>query len=347
MEQGQNQSTPQRASMDDALHFLNRVKDVFWDQMEKYDMLLQILKDYKDERITCAVVAARVEELLREHPTLILRFNNFLPKEHEIKLKHEPRQELVRLVDNIKERFKKDQDAYASFLESMKSYKEDKRKTSCDLHGEIAIIFKDHQDLLDEFTRLIPNYDAIGVEETGRDEKGTLSIPNCKQTCLGCFTALLFCTMIWSLIFVYFLSYHDEITRKTKICSFCFLGLVLMIANIFHRPYNIFCIRKYLTKRVREGLLSKILAIGDGWFSQKETFRCDLCHRFAEESVVKPMMGEKMSLGFQTICAVGIGLSVGLMFSWKAAIAMIVVQLVIIVCFYKRGVFKIMKVHDD
>lgn len=36
--------------MDDALHFLNRVKDVFWDQMEKYDMLLQILKDYKDER---------------------------------------------------------------------------------------------------------------------------------------------------------------------------------------------------------------------------------------------------------------------------------------------------------
>lgn len=62
---------------------------------------------------------------------------------------------------------------------------------------------------------------------------------------------------------------------------------------------------------------------------------------------VKPMMGEKMSLGFQTICAVGIGLSVGLMFSWKAAIAMIVVQLVIIVCFYKRGVFKIMKVNDD
>lgn len=47
-------------------------------------------------------MAARVEELLREHPTLILRFNNFLPKEHEIKLKHEPRQELVRLVDNIK-----------------------------------------------------------------------------------------------------------------------------------------------------------------------------------------------------------------------------------------------------
>ncbi|WVZ14022.1 hypothetical protein V8G54_011588 [Vigna mungo] len=304
MEQGyrQNQSIPQRASIGDALNFLNRAKDVFWDQMEKYDMMIQILKDYKDERITCAVVAARMKELLSGHPTLIMRFNNFLPKELEIKLKHEPRQEIVRLVDNIKERFKNDQDAYASFLESMKSYKEDMRKTSCDLHREIAIIFKDHQDLLDEFTRLIPNYDAIGVEETVHDEKGTLSIPNCKRACLG-------------------------------------LVLISLIANIFHRPYNVFCIRKYLTKR--------ILAIGDGWFSQKETFRCDLCHRFAEESVVKPMMGEKMSLGFQTICAVGIGLSVGLMFSWKAAIAMIVVQLVIIVCFYKGGVFKIMKVHDD
>ncbi|BAU01123.1 hypothetical protein VIGAN_11028400 [Vigna angularis var. angularis] len=329
--------------MDDALHFLNRVKDVFWDQREKYDMLIQILKDYKDERITCAVVAARVKELLRGHHTLILRFNNFLPKEHEIKL-NEPRQELVRLVDNIKERFKNDQPAYASFLVSMKTYKEDKRKTTCDLHGEerfkndqpayasflvsmktykedkrkttcdlhgeIAILFKDHQDLLEEFTRLLPNYDAIGFEETVHDKKPTLIIPKCKQACLG-------------------------------------LVLISLIANIFHRPYNVLCMRKYLTKRVREGLLSKILAIGDGWFSQKETFRCDLCHRFAEESVVKPLMGQKMGLGFQTICAVGIGLSVGLMFSWKVAIAVIVVQLVIIVCFYTRGVFKIMKVHDN
>lgn len=63
---------------------------------------------------------------------------------------------------------------------------------------------------------------------------------------------------------------------------------------------------------------------------------------------VKPFNGEKMSLVVQTICAMGIGFSVGLMFSWKAAIAVIVVQLVIIVCFYKRDVLKnMMKVHDD
>lgn len=63
-------------------------------------------------------------------------------------------------------------------------------------------------------------------------------------------------------------------------------------------------------------------------------------------------MGEKMGVVVQTIGAVVIGFSVGLMFSWRVAIAMIVLQLVIIVCFYIRGVLKIMpsntiKVHDD
>ncbi|XP_027925477.1 ABC transporter B family member 18-like [Vigna unguiculata] len=347
MEQGQNQSTPQRPSMDDALYFLNRVKEVFRDEKEKYDMLIRILKDYKEERITPAVVAARMKELLRGHHSLILRFNKFLPKEHEIKLKHEPRPELVRLVDNIKERFKNEEGSYESFVMSITTYKLDHRKTTCDLHDEIGVLLKDHQDLLAEFRRLIPNYDAIDYDESVHDEKPR---PKCKQTCLGCFTVLLFCTIMWSLIFVYFVWSHDEITKKTKICSFCFLGLVLitLVANMFHKPYNVVCVREYLTKRVRGRMLSKILAIGDGWFFQKETFKCDLCHRSAEESVVKPFNGEKMSLVVQTICAMGIGFSVGLMFSWKAAIAVIVVQLVIIVCFYKRDVLKnMMKVHDD
>ncbi|KAK7365107.1 hypothetical protein VNO80_13921 [Phaseolus coccineus] len=341
------QSTPQRPSMDDALHFLNRVKAVFWNEKEKYDMLIQILKDYKAERITSEVVAARVKELLKGHCSLILRFNTFLPKEHEIKLKDEPSQELVRLVDGIRERFKNDDHLYQSFLVSIKTYKEDKRKTTCDLYGELAVIFKDHQDLLKEFTRLFPNYD--GVEENVEDEKPRLSIPKWKQTCLGCFIALLFCTIMWSIIFVYFLSCHDEITRKTKMYSFCFLGLVVIsfIANIFHQPYNIICMREYITKRI-----SKILTIGDGWFVQKENFRCDLCNRVVKENVVMPLMGEKMGVVVQTICAVIIGFTVGLMFAWRVAIAMTVVQLIIIVCFNIRGVLKIMpskniKIHDD
>ncbi|XP_068501198.1 ABC transporter B family member 15-like [Phaseolus vulgaris] len=334
--------------MNDALNFLNRAKDVFWNEREKYDMLIQILKDYKAERITSEVVAARVKELLKGHSSLILRFNAFLPKEHEIKLKDEPSQELVRLVDNIKERFKDDEHLYQSFLMSIKTYKEDKRKTTCDLHGELAVIFKDHQDLLKEFTRKFPNYDKV-EENVVEDEKPTLSIPKWKQTYLGCFIALLFCTIMCSVIFVYFLSCHDEITRKTKMYSFCFLGLVVIsfIANVFHQPYNIICMKEYLIKRV-----SKILPIGDGWFVQKETFRCDLCHKFVQENVVMPLMGEKMGVVVQTICAVVIGFTMGLMFTWRVAIAMTLLHLIIIVCFNKRGFLKIMpskniKNHDD
>jgi len=139
--------------------------------------------------------------------------------------------------------------------------------------------------LLKEFTRLFPNYDAIGCVH---HKKLRLCIPKWNQACLGCFVALLVFTIMWSLVFVYFLSCHEEITGKTKIYSFCFLGLVVisLIANIFHKPYNIVCIREYLTKRVRQGILPKILTIVDGWFIQKENFRCALFNRFAKAKVV-------------------------------------------------------------
>jgi len=53
-------------------------------------------------RITIDVVAARMKVLLKGHYPLILRFNSFLPKEHEIKLGREPSPEIVRLVENIR-----------------------------------------------------------------------------------------------------------------------------------------------------------------------------------------------------------------------------------------------------
>jgi len=67
---------------------------------------------------------------------------------------------------------------------------------------------------------------------------------------------------------------------------------------------------------------------------------------------VMPLMGEKMGVVVQTICAVVIGFTMGLMFTWRVAIAMTLVHLIIIVCFNIRGVLKIMptkniKIHDD
>jgi paired amphipathic helix protein Sin3a len=74
-------------SLDDALGLISALKCKFgYEKREKYESFLQIMKDYKAERIDARVVKLRVYELLDGHEDLILRFNTFLPTKYEIKL---------------------------------------------------------------------------------------------------------------------------------------------------------------------------------------------------------------------------------------------------------------------
>lgn len=69
----------------DALAFLKKVRDVFQGtNREKYDELLNILKDFNAQRIDASGVAERVTELFQGHTNLILGFNVFLPKKYQI-----------------------------------------------------------------------------------------------------------------------------------------------------------------------------------------------------------------------------------------------------------------------
>ncbi|PON60199.1 Paired amphipathic helix [Trema orientale] len=68
------------ASYDNAAAYLKVVKDLFKDQREKYDDFLQLLNDYRAQRIDMAGVVERVKDLFEGHPDLILGFNAFLPK---------------------------------------------------------------------------------------------------------------------------------------------------------------------------------------------------------------------------------------------------------------------------
>ncbi|KAJ9562695.1 hypothetical protein OSB04_007855 [Centaurea solstitialis] len=63
--------------------YLKEVKNTFHDQIEKYDMFLDILKDFKAQRIDITGVIARVKELLKGHDHLIVGFNTFLPKGYD------------------------------------------------------------------------------------------------------------------------------------------------------------------------------------------------------------------------------------------------------------------------
>ncbi|EFH49961.1 hypothetical protein ARALYDRAFT_350640 [Arabidopsis lyrata subsp. lyrata] len=79
----------QRLSTDDALTYLMEVKRTFQDQRDKYDMFLEVMNDFKEQRIHTSGLIARVKELLKGHNNLILGFNTFLPKGYEITLDNE------------------------------------------------------------------------------------------------------------------------------------------------------------------------------------------------------------------------------------------------------------------
>ncbi|KAJ1380077.1 P-loop containing nucleoside triphosphate hydrolase [Sesbania bispinosa] len=121
-----------------------------------------------------------------------------------------------------------------------------------------------------------------------------LNLPEWKQACFGCLNAVLFGAVqpvyafaMGSVISVYFLNDHDEIKKQIRIYALCFLGLALfsLAFNIFQH-YCFAYMGEYLTKRIRERMLSKILTFEVGWFDQDENSTGAICSRLAKEANV-------------------------------------------------------------
>ncbi|KAL3526003.1 hypothetical protein ACH5RR_014375 [Cinchona calisaya] len=157
-----------KLTTNDALTYLKEVKDMFQDQREKYDMFLDVMKDFKAQRIDTAGVIARVKELFKGHPNLILGFNTFLPKGYEITLNDEEEappkrtvefEEAISFVNKIKKRFQNDDHVYKSFLDILNMYRKEHKGIN-EVYHEVAALFEDHPDLLDEFTRFLPDSSA-------------------------------------------------------------------------------------------------------------------------------------------------------------------------------------------
>ncbi|KAL2349345.1 hypothetical protein Fmac_003345 [Flemingia macrophylla] len=159
----------QKLTTNDALAYLKAVKDIFQDKRDKYDDFLEVMKDFKAQRIDTAGVIARVKELFKGHRDLILGFNTFLPKGYEITLASEDEQpppkkpvefeEAINFVNKIKTRFQGDDHVYKSFLDILNMYRKE-NKTITEVYHEVAAIFQDHPDLLDEFTHFLPDASA-------------------------------------------------------------------------------------------------------------------------------------------------------------------------------------------
>ncbi|KAF5769855.1 putative Type I protein exporter [Helianthus annuus] len=105
-----------------------------------------------------------------------------------------------------------------------------------------------------------------------------MNSPEWKHALFGSVGAILFGAVqpvfsfsMGSLIFVYFLADQDEIKHKTIIytLSFTSLAVLSMIIKVIQH-YNFAAMGEYLTKRVREKVLSKILTFEIGWFDHDE-----------------------------------------------------------------------------
>ena len=121
-----------------------------------------------------------------------------------------------------------------------------------------------------------------------------MNLPEWKQALYGCISATLFGAIqpvyafsLGSMVSVYFLTSHDEIKEKTRIYALSFVGLAVVsfLINI-SQHYNFAYMGEYLTKRIRERMLSKVLTFEVGWFDQDENSSGSICSRLAKDANV-------------------------------------------------------------
>ncbi|KAM5581524.1 paired amphipathic helix protein Sin3-like 2 [Rosa sericea] len=153
---------------EDAVAYLKAVKEVFSDRRDIYERFLEVMRDFKTHRICTVDVIAKVKELFEGHNNLIMGFNTFLPEGIEISLDEDvpPKKpaefrEAIDFVNKIKERFQDDDNrVYKAFLDILNKYrKEDKPIT--EVYLEVAALFSDQPDLLDEFTKFLPDANHV------------------------------------------------------------------------------------------------------------------------------------------------------------------------------------------
>ncbi|VVA90834.1 unnamed protein product [Arabis nemorensis] len=147
----------------DALHYLKAVKDIFHDNKEKYEKFLELMKDFKAQRIDTEGVIGEIKDLFKGYKDLLLGFNTFLPQGYKITLPEEEKPKIrvdykdaIGFVTKIKERFGTDEHAYKRFLDILNMYRK-QRKSISDVYKEVTKLFKGHEDLLVEFVNFLPN----------------------------------------------------------------------------------------------------------------------------------------------------------------------------------------------
>ncbi|CAN6477732.1 unnamed protein product [Victoria cruziana] len=171
--------------------------------------------------------------------------------------------------------------------------------------------------------------------------------PEWKEAIIGCVCAIaigaiqpVYSFAKGTMISIYFLHDHQEIQSKVRIYTLIFLSLAILcfLVNILQH-YNFAVMGEYLTKRIRERMLSKMLTFEIGWFDREKNSTGVICSKLAKDAnAVRSLVGDRMALLVQTTSAVAIACTMGLVIAWRFAIVMIAAQPLVIMCFYARRV---------
>eukprot|EP01080_Neovahlkampfia_damariscottae_P009115 gene9115-1205_t len=174
-----NQRRPpplKKLRVEDALAYLDQVKTKYKDNLKVYQNFLDVMRDFKDNKIDTPGVIIKVMELFKGDNNLILGFNAFLPPGCKIELpeteeapikkkvieKNDPSaaqkmdfDQAIQYVTKIKSRFENNLEDYRTFLKILTSYQQN-QITLKKVYEQVSELFKSHPDLLAEFLQFLP-----------------------------------------------------------------------------------------------------------------------------------------------------------------------------------------------
>ncbi|CAI9088498.1 OLC1v1022834C1 [Oldenlandia corymbosa var. corymbosa] len=145
---------------------------------------------------------------------------------------------------------------------------------------------------------------------------------------------------VGAVISIYFRSDKSSIQSHARTYSFIFLGLAVFnfCVNVLQH-YSFSVMGERLTKRVREKLLEKLMTFEIGWFDLDENTSAAICARISTEaSMVRSLVGDRMSLLAQAFFGATFAYALGLYLTWKLALVMMAAQPLLIGSFYARTV---------
>jgi paired amphipathic helix protein Sin3a len=171
--------------VEDALLYLDQVKAVFVGNGRPhiYDQFIEIMKDFKENKISTPEVIEQVKSMFRDYPALIAGFNCFLPNEAKIELELSglpststspapaatstasgQQRDAINYVTKVRSRFQDDQATYQAFLKTLYQYKQDQMGIT-EVLEQVSQLFGNHPDLIDEFVPFLPD----GAQEQARE----------------------------------------------------------------------------------------------------------------------------------------------------------------------------------